>query len=77
MTFVHKLNKRDFVISNRTKPHILKQLIKKAFHFQKDIRYFRHMGGGVPIDVHEIFNFPNENQFEIILEDDSDDKSRS
>ena len=64
---MHKLNKRDFVISNRTKPHILKQLIKKSFHFQNDIKCLRHLGGGPTIDVHEIFNFPNEDQFEILL----------
>ncbi len=27
--------------------------------------------------MHEIFNFPSEDQFEILLEDESDDKSHS
>lgn len=77
VTFVYKINKKDFVISSRTKPHILKMLIKKAFHLHGEIKYLRHVGGGAPLEIHEIFNFSNENQFEIIMEDESDSRSRS
>lgn len=58
------------MLSSRTKPHLLKTLIKRAFHFHNEVRCFRNCEGG-KVTLDEIFGCYRNNEFEVVLEDES------
>jgi len=41
ITFVHKKLKREFIVSSKTKPNTLKNLVKKALHLHSEIKYLK------------------------------------
>jgi hypothetical protein len=67
ITLTHKKLKRDFIISSKTKPQTLKNLIKKALRLQTEIRHFK--ADGNKLSLEELITQSKGNQFEIVLDD--------
>lgn len=76
ITLTHKNLKREFIISAKTRPQTLKNLIKKALKLQTEIRHFKTDGNKLSLE--ELIAQSKNNQFEIVLDDDSsEEKSKS
>lgn len=78
ITLLHKSTRREFTLSSKTKAHIIKNLIKRAFHFQSEVKCLK-MADGSKLNVEDICKCKcqAEHEFYIILDDESsEDKSK-
>lgn len=69
--------KREFVISNKSKPAAFKNLVRKAFHLQSEIKYLKNFEGQ-KIGLEDLIAQSRGGEYEIVLDfDSSEDKSKS
>jgi hypothetical protein len=77
ITLLHRKARREFILSNRSKPNILHNLFRRAFNLQSEIRWLRG-GSGEKVSVEELVAQGRQGEFELVLEEgSSEDRSRS
>lgn len=58
----HKNTKHEFYISPTAKSHIINVLIRRAFHLNSDVKFFRHPRG-YTVSINEIFQLQHGRNF--------------
>lgn len=77
VVLTYKNTKREFVISSKSKPAAFKNLVRKAFHLQSEIKYLKNFEAQ-KIGIDDLVSQSRGGEYEILLDDDSsEDKSKS
>jgi ribosomal protein L11 len=70
VTLTYRNSKREFVLSARTKSPAFKNLVRKAFNLQSEVRYLRTAEGG-RLSLEEVVAQLRGGEYEIAVEEDS------
>ena len=77
VTLAHRGSRREFVLSSRTKPNAFRNLVRKAFNLQPEVRWLRGAEGG-RTSFEELVGLARGGEYEIVMEEESsEDRSRS
>lgn len=77
VTLAYRNHKREFVLSAKTKPNTFRNLVRKAFNLQAEVRWLRNAEGGRN-SFEEVVAHARGGEYEIVVEEESsDDRSRS
>lgn len=68
----HKKLRREFIISNRTKPQGLRGLARRALNLTSEIRWLKH--GDTRYSIEELIARPGPGEFEVVVEEESEEE---